>query len=94
MSLLCQQPHVVVYQDGSSTLLPLTAWESLNHALDTNEEWWEGKTLHGADWRVRTETIADIGRMTQPVLDLLKREREEAEEEERARRQRWDPDAE
>lgn len=72
-------PHVRLFQRAceTATLLPLSAWESLGHALDTSAEWWEGETIYGATVRIRVSTIADIHYVTQAALDAAREDDEQ-----------------
>jgi hypothetical protein len=71
-------PHVKVYQEEGVTLLPVTAFESITHALLARADWWEGTTIYGVTFFVRCATVTDVHLVTQAALDLQKAEEEDA----------------
>jgi hypothetical protein len=72
-------PHVKVYQAGTMTILPVTAFEPLTHALASGAEWWEGTTAYGSALFVRCATITDVHLVPQAAIDLCKAEDDEVQ---------------
>lgn len=54
------RPHVKMFQSGTLTCLPMTAYEPLTHALTSGAVWWEGEDLWGSPLLVRLSSVTDV----------------------------------
>jgi hypothetical protein len=66
------EPHVKLFQAGGMTLFPLSAYESLTHALQAGDVWWEGTTVYGTTVLVRLRTVTDVHFMSAEALAEVK----------------------
>lgn len=50
----------LTYLDGEELLLPRSAYEGLNFAIESCRVWWVGQEIDGCDVRVRLSEVREV----------------------------------